>query len=141
MIPSTDAYNEILVNEIRLDSDSQIYQRSPEINSINYPGYSYHYEFWLKGDGNLYACIHCTHQNPNINLVNRIKGLFRPIKIRLESQEYKSVVNIPLNGLSGSASPINTYPINIKCRLHGAGYTTHNANLMRQIIEVTHGKI
>jgi hypothetical protein len=142
MIRSTGEYNHTPVHNIILDSDSQYYQQSAQRPSRFFPGFSYHYEFWLPGDDNLYACIHCTHENPNQDLVDAIRRLLLRINTLMAANGITASNNNKLRGLSGSRSKINTYPINLLCRRHVVtGYEVFNAQLMRHLINATYNII
>ncbi len=141
MIPSTIEYNSHPAHGIILRGKAVNFRQSPPILSSRFPNFSYHYEFWIHEDGNLYACIHCTHYKPLTGLVSFILGLFPLIRSRLTLHGFTGITSSTLTGLSGAGSPINTHVINIQCLKHGAGYTAHNAKLMWHVIDVTYGKI
>jgi hypothetical protein len=142
MIHSTNEYNLHPAHGIILSGKAVDYRKSSEIDSIAYPNYSYHYEFWIHSNGNLYACLHCTHKKPHAGLISFIDTLFIPVIGKsLTRNGFTGITRTTLTGLSGAGSTINTHVINIVCLKHGAGYEAHNAKLMWHLIDVTYGKI
>jgi len=132
MIPSTTEYNLLPAHGILLGGVALNYRQSDPIESIHYPGFNYHYEFLIPGNGNLYACIHCTHRIPHHNLSLLINGIFPLISARLAHHGIPGIVNVPLPGL-----PVLTHVINIQCLRHEIGYAANNATIMRHMIDIT----
>lgn len=129
MIHSTNAYNANPVDGIILQGRSLVFRQSVPRASVNYQGYSYHYEFLIHG-GDLYACIHCAHHNPSVNLKGFFDSFFSTvIQPRLIKAGFPTVHTVPIPGL-----PPNSHVINIPCLKYGEEYGESNGNLMRQLI-------
>jgi hypothetical protein len=141
MILSTNEYNLNPAHGIILGGVAQNFRQSPATKSKHFPDHSYHYEFWIPEDEDLYACIHCTHNRPNINLSRLIFDLFPLISKRLSRHGFEGIANVQLQGLAGVGNSINSHVINVQCLSHGMNYREYNASLMWHMIDVTNGII